>query len=294
MLEKMDAIVNEKEFVEELIERVTATMNSKGFEILYQGKIDNGIIKHGIMVTKLCKNDKYNIGAVVYFEKEWTTLRDEEIIELLTNAGEKTPEVNFNKLLECQYIKENVLPMIQKIENIEQYKDTDLFYTNNDCFVILYYVQMKSPVSTINAHMKIRKNIMESLHISEEEMMKCAFENLKQEICIESIKNLLESNGIKIPEDENMPIYVISNQEKYLGSACIMLPEVYEMLSKVLGERYIILPSSIHECLAIEYTEDTDLLVSMVQDINATSVEDEEILSNHIYVCTKEGVSLLK
>lgn len=294
MLEKMDAIVNEKEIVEELIERVTAIMNTKGFEISYQEKIDNGIIKHGIMVTNLYQDNKYSVGTVVYFEKSWINLKDEEMVELLINAGEKIPDINFNKLLECKYIKENILPMIQKIENLEQYKDTDLFYTNNDCFVILYYVPMKSPVSTINAHMKIRKNIMESLHISEEEMMRCAFENLKQELLVEPMKKLLESSGIKIPEEENIPVYVISNQEKYLGATCILLPEVYETLSKVLGEKYIILPSSIHECLAVEYTEDTDPLVNMVQEINAALIEEEETLSNHIYVCTKEGVSLLK
>ena len=73
-----------------------------------------------------------------------------------------------------------------------------------------------------------------------------------------------------------------------------LLPEVYKQLSKKLGEKFIILPSSINECLAIEYQDDLEMLVDMVKEVNASQVEPAEQLSDHIYLCSQEGVSLLK
>ena len=48
---------------------------------------------------------------------------------------------------------------------------------------------------------------------------------------------------------------------------------------------YLILPSSIHECLAIKAMEDADMegLRAMVTDINATQVASDEVLSDNVY-----------
>ena len=98
----------------------------------------------------------------------------------------------------------------------------------------------------------------------------------------------------EISIEEESPLIVVSNREKCFGASAIYPPAVYKQLSKKLGEKFIILPSSIHECLAIEYRDDLETLVDMVKEVNATQVEPEEQLSDHIYLCSQEGVSLLK
>ena len=52
-----------------------------------------------------------------------------------------------------------------------------------------------------------------------------------------------------------------------------------------LDGEYFLLPSSIHEFIAIPYTDDTDgkYIQDMLQSVNRDCLRYEEILSNNIY-----------
>ena len=57
-----------------------------------------------------------------------------------------------------------------------------------------------------------------------------------------------------------------------------------EELSETIGSDLYILPSSVHECIAVS-TElgDPETLAEMVQEVNGSQVAPEEQLSDHVY-----------
>lgn len=294
MKEERKMVVGEQSFVKNMIERIQEQLKQKGFCINYYEKLDNNIVKYGIEVMKE-NASKFAIGAIVYYDKSWLDASDEIIIQKILEAVKQTPDINVQQLMDKKYILENVQPMIQKIENLDRIQETEFFYTIHDCFVILYYIPIQDQKSNFSAHTKVRKNILISLHIDEEELVSSAFKNIENGLFIQSMHEFMEEMyGQEISMMEEPPLIVISNREKYFGASAILLPEVYEQVSKKLGEKFIILPSSIHECLATEYQEDFEMLVDMVKEVNASQVEPEEQLSDHIYLCSKEGISLLK
>ena len=90
---------------------------------------------------------------------------------------------------------------------------------------------------------------------------------------------------IKLPEDCETKLYVITNRESTLGAFGIFSEEFCK-LSNSLGEDLVLLPSSIHEYLAIEMsraTENLEGLRMMVNTINKEIVSTADFLSNNIY-----------
>lgn len=295
MSEKKNMVTKEQKFVESVIGRIEDQMKQEGFCIKYHAKVDNNVVKHGIEVFKEKRESKFQIGAIIYFEKVWLEISDDAIIQKLLDAVKQTPDFNLQQLMDREYILKNVYPMIQKIENLDRYQDLDLFYSIHDCFIILYYIPVENHESVCFAHAKVQKQILGTLNIQEEDLVKSAFENIKKSLQIQSMQECMEEMfSIELEDERPVPLMIVSNREKYFGASAILLPEVYDKLSKKLGEKFIIIPSSIHECLVTEYQDDLEMLVDMVKEVNETQVAPEDQLSDHIYLCTKEGVSLLK
>ena len=79
--------------------------------------------------------------------------------------------------------------------------------------------------------------------------------------------------------------YVVTNTMGINGAAVILYQNVLEKIADRLKGDYYILPSSIHEVLAIPMQQDLsqEELAQMVWEVNATCVPKEEILSGSVY-----------
>ena len=80
-------------------------------------------------------------------------------------------------------------------------------------------------------------------------------------------------------------MFVLSNQYRHFGAACILYNRVLEDIGNQLNENFYILPSSIHEVIILPegFSPCEEDLNEMIIDINQTQVSEEEILSNHAY-----------
>ena len=80
-------------------------------------------------------------------------------------------------------------------------------------------------------------------------------------------------------------MFVVSNSAKINGASVMFYPNnVLGRLADKLGDDLYILPSSIHETIAIRATgADPDALAEMVKEVNDTQVAKEERLSYHVY-----------
>ncbi len=114
---------------------------------------------------------------------------------------------------------------------------------------------------------------------------------------LRDMKDIIE--GLTLPEDDLIPdkdelafpIYVLSNTSSINGAACILYEGVLAAIAdRLYAENLYIIPSSIHEVLVLPQTpsvtgEDLD---TMICQVNASAVSDEEILSDHVYYYCRE------
>lgn len=133
--------------------------------------------------------------------------------------------------------------------------------------------------------------------VTEEELFQCASKNTRQisPVSIITIQDLmfelmplpLEMKSIFAQEkgpEENM--WVITNENRYNGAVSMLYEESLHELAEKVGDDLFILPSSIHEVIAVPAgmaEGNPAYLAEMVHDINMGELELEERLSNSVY-----------
>ncbi len=85
--------------------------------------------------------------------------------------------------------------------------------------------------------------------------------------------------------NDPVPMYVLSNQQRINGAGCILYEGALKGVAQELGDDLYLLPSSIHEVIAIPASQakSPSLLALLVREINATEVSPDEILSDNVY-----------
>ncbi len=85
-------------------------------------------------------------------------------------------------------------------------------------------------------------------------------------------------------------MYVLTNRQRLNGACCILYQDVLKQVAGRLGDSLYILPSSIHEVIAIPASASGNPkeLSQLVQEINIAEVAPEEILSDHAYYYDRE------
>ena len=100
------------------------------------------------------------------------------------------------------------------------------------------------------------------------------------DVVAEKLDNL-QTEGQKGTPD----MLILSNLDKVHGAAAMLYPGSMEQMAERLQANFYILPSSIHETIIMsaEEADNPEHLISMVREVNETTVNEEEILGNNIY-----------
>lgn len=95
-----------------------------------------------------------------------------------------------------------------------------------------------------------------------------------------------------IQEDCFPEIYVLINRESLFGASVILYPDYLRKLAERMGTDLYVLPSSIHEVIAVTTSgmEPSDLQ-DLVKTVNGTgwAVRPNEVLSNNVYRYSRDG-----
>ena len=91
-----------------------------------------------------------------------------------------------------------------------------------------------------------------------------------------------ECENVVLKEDI---LFVLTNQLRNFGAACLLYDGILQQIAHELEENYYILPSSIHELIIVPESKSPNRteLLEMVTEINETHVAPEEILSDNVY-----------
>lgn len=96
-----------------------------------------------------------------------------------------------------------------------------------------------------------------------------------------------DGNGKENDDDEGRPdvMFVLTNPCRNYGAACLLYPDIMDMIGMMMGESFYILPSSIHELILVPQSKGLEKteMEELVKEVNETQVKDEDQLSEHVY-----------
>lgn len=154
---------------------------------------------------------------------------------------------------------------------------------------VVYYYKMEHP-SFGNASILIKNDHLAIWNITPDELDRDAMRNMPDLLPFEfvSLADLIDELTGRSAEylfQQSVPMYVLTNCEKYFGAAVLLQESVRKEIGQKLRSDYYILPSSIHECIVMPILDELDpqLLHEMVKEINQEHVAEEEILSDSVY-----------
>ena len=123
----------------------------------------------------------------------------------------------------------------------------------------------------------------------EKMLVDIAVENIRSNANVTPMTELLTKHSIKLePTDFDIPLFVITNSLGVHGANLIFASTPFNNLAARFNkDGVIILPSSVHELLAIPCDMPYENLIrtftEMVREVNAEQLQPNEILSDHPY-----------
>lgn len=200
--------------------------------------------------------------------------------------------------MDIEHVKDNV---IMCLVNTEQNRELLSDVPNrgfHDLSVIYRWVVERTPDAV--GSILVSDRVAEEIGMTEEELFRCAVENTRRinpvsVTCMGSMFGGIPE-GISLPQEvrEEMErakrtadnMWIISNKSGINGAVSMLYEENLHQLAEKLGENLFILPSSIHEVIAMPAEmagKNLTNLIEMVQEVNMGSVELGERLSNSVY-----------
>lgn len=296
-------MVKEKLSITELGQEVAQVIERR----IPQAKVDvreviknNDLVLHGVTIRDTSKAT--NVSPTIYLENYFDKYLDdvktvEEIADQIiecNNALQIETSIDSSMFTDFDNVKNNLGIKLVNTKKNEKFLESVPHKEFLDLSVI-YQVEVRIDENT--GSFTIRNELMNKYGITLDELHKEALDSMKNRKVVtiigmiekiasltmpaESFEKLKELNAFEILD--NGMIY-ISNETKILGATAILYEDTLKKLADIFKEDYYILPSSIHEVLAVKatgiYVED---LKAMVKETNAEHVEPDEVLSDNVY-----------
>lgn len=234
---------------------------------------NNGIVRTGLVFTRF----GVNIAPTIYLEEFYEQyLQGTSVGELVQSVCEIYEKVEVKtsfpctRILDYSKMKERIVyKVIQREKNKELLKKVP-YEEFLDLAVVYYALLQKTEFGT--ATLLIKNEHIKEWNVSKEEIQLVAKKNTPR---------LLPMEVLMFTEH----MYVLTNSTRNFGAGVMMYEDVLEEVGEVFGENFYVLPSSVHEVIAVpeSFGIDKSNLREMVKEINETVVDDEEILSDTVY-----------
>lgn len=284
-----------EEFKTNLIEELKDFYGADATVELTTATKNNGIHLDGIII----RIGETNVAPIIYLQQYYEEYMENEyisideivgrIVELRERHELQDADGVIGKITDWAYVREHIYPMIVSAEDNEEMLRALVSKPFLDLAVIMYIRLDDILQIGGEATVKVTKQMLDVLGISEDDAFDRAIENMKTTdgYNIQDIFSaIMGTVDTEVPMDDSREkMFVLTNSNKSLGAAGILLLESDFMENMLKDSCYYILPSSIHEVLLIPETDEIDIrmLKNMVIEVNETTVSKEEQLSNSVY-----------
>lgn len=263
---------------------------------------NNNRMLHAVVV----RTEESNIAPNIYLEGYYERYKDGADVDELVRDIAKSYETHVQFPSEFasigqdfknfDFVKDKIIMVAVNAEKNKVFLDSAPHQTRED-LALIYKVMLSKDYEGM-ATITIKNEHMDFWGVTEDEIHELAMKNTREILPVtiqsmnEVMREMFAQDGMpdeiaeamfgEMPLDQKM--YVISNSSKVNGAASIFYEDALSGLAEKIGTDLFILPSSIHECIAVSTGMGTpETLAEMVQEVNASQVSEEERLSDHVY-----------
>ncbi len=300
-----------KEFENAIVDRVKEILSEEEYTFTVKPvNKNNGIKLHGLVIG----NNVSNISPTIYLDYYYDSYKDGKSIDVLANKivnqyqrFELDEDYDISSYTEWDKVRSTICYKLINKEKNEELLQGVPYIEYLDLAVVFYSLITSLQLET--SSILVKNEHLKHWGIKKEELFEIASENtpklLGSEIrnLTDIVKELMEGNGFISPfEDDEVyedsrqyPIYVLTNKKTLFGAGCVLYKNLLAEFSKKVESDLFIIPSSIHEVLLIPKTNefDSDYLTELVKQVNSTELDDEDILSDHVYYYSCEEQKIL-
>ena len=248
-----------------------------------------------------------NVSPTLYNNHMYEHYLETENLQEVLQSAARRMDMAFKEMPEVGDVnlegaKDNIVfQVINTLQNEDMLRDMP--HREFQDLSIIYRWVVKVDENGIQSS-AIRNNLAEQLGMNEEQLFKCAVENTRRifpptvKSMNDVIREMFISDGMpaevadmmigEMPEDKMM--WVISNDRGINGAGSMLYEDNLHKLAMKLETDLYILPSSVHECIAVSTNVgDPYELAEMVSEINMGQVALEDRLSNQVYHYDKDA-----
>lgn len=253
---------------------------------------NNNVVLKGIIMEREGQNASPTIYMEPYYTSYLNGMKIEDIVLDILNVFKRVSldsKLDIDFFFDYEKVKDSLFCKIISFSgNSELLKDVpyDKFL---DLAIVPYCRTKNMPFGegTIlihNSHIEMWKK-------TKDEVLCEAIENTRNamKFKVTPIMEILKQNGLFDFDGEEcngeVPMFVVTNEEGVFGSIFMVLAETVKEISKKLGGDFYLLPSSVHESILLPAMaqNNLDALSAMVKEVNDTSLDAQDILSDRAY-----------
>ena len=290
--------MNYQEFVERIADLLRDKMGGD-----YKIKITNVTKNNGIRLTGIIMmRESDRISPTIYLEEPYRQyLAGININTIVDGIAELyrgqiinvNPDFSFFKDFRC--VRDRVFHKVINYDKNRQLLEDVPHIRWCDLAVVFYYAldeKLFGSASILihNNHLDMWEQTTDMLYMIAQYNMKCRM----PELLVPMTELIEEITGTKISQQENINLYVLTNREKLYGASAMLYSDKVRELADRLRSDLMILPSSVHEVLLLpdDCEQQYDFYRKMVEEVNTTQVEPEEILSYSLYRYSREKAEI--
>lgn len=273
-----------EQFRDQLQEQLLKRNGEVDGEISYHEVMKNRQTLHGMTF----RPDGADVGITVYAEDSYEFYKKGGTVDQAVDGIISTfnaPEVRAHMPVNVDNLinKENIVPVFIPRAGNEQMLQEIPHVPFEDLEIIFRFNIPECGMATID------NKQAESLGLNEKELMPIAMNNpaYTENITIKGMSETMakiQPGRIPVLPLEEEEIIIISNKAGFYGASGVLNVDTMKKITDIFGEDAYVLPSSIHECLAVKKSKGTVAeLRDMVREVNNSMVLPEERLSDQIY-----------
>lgn len=263
-------------------------LTNRGYVVAEQTCIKNGIEVIGLAVKK---SEDEKVVPTIYpediikgaYERELTVA---EVVDSLIPVIESRPTFDVERFTDPEYITSHVHIGVQKEGTEELVKRQSPFEGIEE------YLYVADEMDGQGFSVKLKPHMLECAGLKAEGLFKIAEVVNHEEFTAKPLMDVI--SGMLGEDFEGdcqgiAPMYVLSNKSNMKGASAMLDKKGIEELADRIGvHEFVLLPSSIHECILVPKMGDMDMEMfeNMVREVNETTVDPLERLVDRAYLLT--------
>ena len=255
------------------------------FSLVYTRTWKNNMELEGYVLRS--KNN--DCAPTVYYNSNWYDQDDLSVVSFLYDMYKKNAhEFDITNLMNKDYVLSKIRPRLVSDKNRLLLDEKHIAYVPYLDMMVLFYIPIESDGDT-TASVQVSDGLLKSVGVAIDDAYTAALENLMRDIEIKPLIEVLCSDMGLDPSDIGygpVPMWVVTVKNKIQGAAAMLCKSSLKLLEEKLGDKVAILPSSVHECIAVPYESEAQFAFykAMVEEVNGTQVEPIDRLTDSVYL----------